>query len=559
MEQNKSGAPTYEYTQMPPANNPNGAIPPNPSNQNIRPRMAPPRPRFREAILSDKSWFAMAGLFFAILYAVCLYDNLRGIGHGIFLVGAFVIMLVVAKKLQLKIKPLAVFYFVMLILCQVSIGFTTSLYLQFGSRVLSIILIPLIVIEQFYETKEYHFGDYVLGGLLYYINMVPSFFSPFFSPRVKTEKKREKLKPIMLGIVLAFPMAILAIYILSKADLVFRSVIQKIFGNIFFSVDFFFVLLLGVFGFFLFFAFVYAAAKEDLAALKRIEKEKKDSLIAITFSSVLCGIYLLFSFVQIGYLFIGNLKLPDGITYAAYAKKGFYELLWISILNVILVVVCSKIFKRTAGLKAVLTVISLTTYCMIASALCRLLLYISNYHLTINRIIALWVLAVITVVMTGVILSIYIERFGLFKFCMVTVLICYLCFAFSKPDYYIASYNIAHMEEVSDKDFKYLTHNLSLDAAPALLKLSDETLSTYTAYDNITTRFEINYLQREELVRYNEYLEKYYFQKVERLGEENYGAKFNLSIYFAKQSKKQFEKKSEYVNNEAYLPLIGME
>ena len=115
------------------------------------------------------------------------------------------------------------------------------------------------------------------------------------------------------------------------------------------------------------------------------------------------------------------------------------------------------------------------------------------------------------------------------------------------------------MEEVSDKDFKYLTHNLSLDAAPALLKLSDETLSTYTAYDNITTRFEINYLQREELVRYNEYLEKYYFQKVERLGEENYGAKFNLSIYFAKQSKKQFEKKSEYVNNEAYLPLIGME
>ena len=48
----------------------------------------------------------------------------------------------------------------------------------------------------------------------------------------------------------------------------------------------------------------------------------------------------------------------------------------------------------------------------LASALCRLLLYISNYHLTINRIIALWVLAVITVVMTGVILSIYIERFG---------------------------------------------------------------------------------------------------------------------------------------------------
>ena len=61
----------------------------------------------------------------------------------------------------------------------------------------------------------------------------------------------------------------------------------------------------------------------------------------------------LFSGIQIFGLFLGKMQLPEGYTYAQYAREGFFQLLAVSILNLILVLVCLSFFRESKVLKVI--------------------------------------------------------------------------------------------------------------------------------------------------------------------------------------------------------------
>ena len=180
------------------------------------------------------------------------------------------------------------------------------------------------------------------------------------------------------------------------------------------------------------------------------DKRTGEPMLAITVTSVLSIIYLIFSGIQIVYLFFGNMELPYHYTYAEYAREGFFQLLFVCLMNLALVLICLGRFKENKILKTILTVISLCTYIMIASSAMRMIMYIRCYALTFLRIFVLWSLAVIFLLMTGVVISIYKERFPLFKYSMVLVTVLYLGLSFSHPDYWIAKYNIACIPNLNE-------------------------------------------------------------------------------------------------------------
>lgn len=208
------------------------------------------------------------------------------------------------------------------------------------------------------------------------------------------------------------------------------------------------------------------------------ENRNQEPVLAITFTSVLAALYLVFSMIQIVYLFMGQMKLPEGYTYSSYARQGFFQLLAVCLINLAIVLVCLGFFRESRVLKAILTVISLCTYIMVASSAYRMILYIRICQLTFLRIIVLWALAVTAFVLAGIIVTIFHPDFRLFRYCMMVVTVFYLVLAFAKPDYWIAGYNIqyvnlegnaAEQAENSYRDFNYLSH-LSADAAPVLAK-----------------------------------------------------------------------------------------
>ena len=200
------------------------------------------------------------------------------------------------------------------------------------------------------------------------------------------------------------------------------------------------------------------------------EKKTLEPVMGITFTGILSLVYLIFCYIQIVYLFGGLGSLPENYTYASYAREGFFQLVAVCLINLVLVLGCTKYFQDNQVLKGILTFISICTYIMMASSTYRMLLYIQVYYLTFLRVFVLWALAVIFLLMTGALIMIYHKEFPYTRYCMVTVTILYLLFSFAHPDYWIARYNLS-MEE--DIDYYYLKR-LSLDAAPVIFDYNDK-------------------------------------------------------------------------------------
>lgn len=237
------------------------------------------------------------------------------------------------------------------------------------------------------------------------------------------------------------------------------------------------------------YAFFSALCRETLKVESETTEKKYSPVVAITFTSVIAVIYLFYSAIQIIYLFIGQGGgLPAGITYASYARSGFWELLFISILNFFMVVVGIYLFRENKILKWILTVISACIFVMIFSSAYRMWMYVDVYHLTFLRVLVLWFLSVLTIVMIGTIFSIYKKKFPLFRYSMFVVGCCYIVFSLARPDYWIATYNIEHTENMNQGELSYLVYGLSDDAASAISKIEANKISlendSYLYYDD---------------------------------------------------------------------------
>ena len=82
---------------------------------------------------------------------------------------------------------------------------------------------------------------------------------------------------------------------------------------------------------------------------------------------------------------------------------------------------------------------------MIASAVMRMLMYIGAYDLSVLRCEVLWLLATIAMIMLGVLVYIFDERFHLAGYVILAFSLAYLLLSFGRVDYVVASYNLRNV------------------------------------------------------------------------------------------------------------------
>ena len=72
---------------------------------------------------------------------------------------------------------------------------------------------------------------------------------------------------------------------------------------------------------------------------------------------------------------------------------------------------------------------------------------------------------------------------------MLVVGCCYIVFSLARPDYWIATYNIANTENMNMGELNYLVYSLSDDAAPAIAKIQPQEITwsenDYWYYDDL--------------------------------------------------------------------------
>lgn len=155
----------------------------------------------------------------------------------------------------------------------------------------------------------------------------------------KNEKNRT-IAAVGIGAATAVGLLCIILPLLLKSDMVF----SKIFGQILQYINFstiFGIAAVFITGTMLCYAFFAALCKYNFPKEKGRQMNYYHPLIGITFTGIISVIYVMYCMVQIIYLF-GRFKigLPYGVTYAEYARGGFWELLFVSIINFIMVLLC---------------------------------------------------------------------------------------------------------------------------------------------------------------------------------------------------------------------------
>ena len=412
-------------------------------------------------------------IIFGGLFTLGFYK--AGIGMNVLFFTAVMVILLsfVMKQFTIPLKSGTYLYYGGAVLAGLSTALTANESLQFMNLILILCLLNLSLLHQLHNTEGWDFLKSLgkMFGMLFL--GIASIGFPIVDGLNFLKKTRlfrsDKSRNILVGLLISVPVLWIIIVLLSQADMIFGDMTQGLVEHIF-STEIIAIGFMTLFGFFSCYCILCGSA----AQMGYVDKPRRKGAAstAITVLLLITIIYLFFCGLQILYLFSNGLfTLPEGYTFAEYARRGFFELLAVAVINVTLMLIVTSYFEENRFLRILLTVVTICTYILIGSATYRMLLYIGAYHLTFLRLFVLLALLILSFVLAGVIISIYHKRFPLFRYSVAVITVFYLLFSFAKPDYFIASYLEEQNETLSAEDADYLTYELSLDAAPVVLPL----------------------------------------------------------------------------------------
>ncbi len=201
--------------------------------------------------------------------------------------------------------------------------------------------------------------------------------------------------------------------------------------------------------------------------------------LSIAMGSVL-ALFCVFIVIQFRYLFGGDqlIRTIPGLTYATYARKGFFALLCVVLLVHIVLMAGAWLVKgadpRTGRLYRTLGLgLAVLTGFIFASAFFRMHLYVQAYGLTQPRFYAVAILVWLALVFLILIVRLVRPNWSFFTSgYLYSLLVMLVLLNISNPDGLIARVNLHRVTENQTLDTEYL-QKLSTDAIPAILRYDE--------------------------------------------------------------------------------------
>ncbi len=385
-------------------------------------------------------------------------------------------------------KRLGYIFLIAALLLAISYG----IYNNYALRALNVIAIPLLLTAYFlvirYEGAEMLNIAFISGALKQVSTKsfigAPRLFR--FGKELISEKSKLKkdsnANKILLGLLISIPLLIIVLMLLSEADMMFNYYLKNL-GHIFGEVTLgelvgrsIIISLVSIY----MFGFLWSLNYNDFNAEGfSMKREAWEPVTIITLITVINIAYLIFTIIQLSYLYGGGINpLPEGFTYAEYARRGFFELILVTLIN--LMVLVFSIYFTKKGNKALnklmigsYSILIIFTFNMLVSAAYKMKLYESAYGYTQQRIFVQAFMLLIGVVLAIVLAGIWHKRVPIFKCVVIATVIVYVGLNFINVDRLIAMGNIQRYHETKKLDINYL-RSLSYDAAPEIFKLLEK-------------------------------------------------------------------------------------
>ena len=315
----------------------------------------------------------------------------------------------------------------------------------------------------------------------------------------KKDGKKSRVLPVigwsMIGLAGAITPTIIVAALLSY-DEQFTNLLDRIFtfssDNIFENIgDVILACILAIFLFAVLFGNLVVARNAINTEKNTAETAQKRSPLQVfpkpllaAFVTPILLLYVLFFISQWNYYVSAFTHvLPEGLTYAQYAREGFFQLCVVSVFNALLLIGLQTFMRRTPGERGILRrtlagIISLFTLILIATALSKLILYIDAYGMTRSRVLATWMILLLAVFFILSLIHVFWKKFPIAMAILITCVLFALILFLPNIDGMIANYNVdAYLSgDLSSVDVEALC-DLDYAAVPALERLEEHLLA----------------------------------------------------------------------------------
>ena len=302
--------------------------------------------------------------------------------------------------------------------------------------------------------------------LMYLYTIKPSFqineifhdmIQMIFSPLSYLAQYCQEVKKVQSFLVV-IPIVIVILWLLSSADLIFGNMFQSILKNFqFISFDQIIgriiwggILFTYMGGILYYLVLIYGDRKRD--NIKPCPKISNYTIKLLL--TVLDVIYVIFDYIQIrSLIFHQGLK---NIHYAQYARSGFFQLMFISLINVVIILLSKRAKQDTKYNQGMSLLMVGLTFIIIVSSFLRMYMYESAYGYTLLRLLVYVTLISEVILLIPTIFYIVNPKVNILKHYLIIIITCYTLLSLFPVDYFITSNNIQRYYKTGKIDVYYL-------------------------------------------------------------------------------------------------------
>lgn len=257
------------------------------------------------------------------------------------------------------------------------------------NQLLNIIVLPLLISTYLFMLVRSDFKVSLENMFLVFKLFPKNLFKNLEFIRIDTKKdKNDKVINIIFGTIIGVFISGLILALLTSADAYFDKFLSSIVTN--FNVDFnLWYVIKGIIYFVILFVIGINLFKNKEIALKESKMSRANKTVITTMLFIVNFVFVLFLISEISKLCGNFLKVPKGYIYSSYAREGFFQLLFVTLINfgiILYLIYKTNLVKEDKKVKClVLSLIAFSIF-LIFNSYYRMFLYIGRFGFTNLRL-----------------------------------------------------------------------------------------------------------------------------------------------------------------------------
>lgn len=257
------------------------------------------------------------------------------------------------------------------------------------NQLLNIVVLPLLISTYLFMLVRSDFKVSLENMFLVFKLFPKNLFKNLKFIKIDTKKeKNDKVINIIFGTIIGVFISGLILALLTSADDYFDKFLSSIVINV--NVDFnLWYVIKGIIYFVILFVIGINLFKNKEIALKESKMSNINKTVITTMLFIVNFVFVLFLISEISKLCGNFLKVPKGYIYSSYAREGFFQLLFVTLINfgiILYLIYKTNLVKEDKKVKyLVLSLIAFSIF-LIFNSYYRMFLYIGRFGFTNLRL-----------------------------------------------------------------------------------------------------------------------------------------------------------------------------